>query len=394
MIALGRALRARGHAVCLQTWERWREHVEAEGMRFARAPEYHDFPAGPGELGFYEAAECAARETVPLVRDERPDVVVADILTLAPALAAEAEGVPWATLIPHVYPPDAPGLPIYSFGARLPRTVLGRRLWESVKGPMRRGVAAGRRDLNEIRTALGLPATEREHGGISPHLALVATFPQLEYPRPWPPGVHVVGPLIWEPPAQDTEIPAGAGPLVLVAPSTSQDPHHRLLRAALEGLADMPVRVLATWNRRTPERPLAVPANATVLEWLSYARTMPHADLVVCHAGHGTLARALACGRPVVACPVAGDMNENAARLAWAGAGVRVPRRFITARVIARAVERVLAEPALGERARQLAEWAERHDAGRTAVAAVEALASRSPPATPRGAHRVADGAG
>ena len=32
-IALGRELAARGHDVHLQTWERWHEHVEAEGAR-------------------------------------------------------------------------------------------------------------------------------------------------------------------------------------------------------------------------------------------------------------------------------------------------------------------------------------------------------------------------
>ena len=35
-------------------------------------------------------------------------------------------------------------------------------------------------------------------------------------------------------------------------------------------------------------------------------------------------------------------MNENAARLDWAGAGVRVPRRFVTPRVLRLAVERAL----------------------------------------------------
>ena len=51
------------------------------------------------------------------------------------------------------------------------------------------------------------------------------------------------------------------------------------------------------------------------MDWLSYARTMPLCDAVVCHAGHGTVARSLASGVPVVACPHAGDMAENAARV-------------------------------------------------------------------------------
>ncbi len=85
-----------------------------------------------------------------------------------------------------------------------------------------------------------------------------------------------------------------------------------------------------------------MPANARVVEWVSYARTMPACDVVVCHAGHGTLVRALACGCAVVACPHVGDMNENAARLDWAGAGVRLPRRFVSPRPLRLAVERAL----------------------------------------------------
>ncbi len=133
-------------------------------------------------------------------------------------------------------------------------------------------------------------------------------------------------------------LPPGDDPLVLVAPSTSQDPDHRLLHAALRGLADAPVRVLATYNRRLPSRPLPDPFQRRVVDWVSYARTLPHCDAVVCHAGHGTLVRALSSGVPVIACPVAGDMNENAARLAWSGAGVRLPRRFISPRPLRHAV--------------------------------------------------------
>ncbi len=163
---------------------------------------------------------------------------------------------------------------------------------------------------------------------------------------------------------------------MLVAPSTAQDPEHRLLRAALRGLADAPVRVLATWNRRLPPRPLPVPANARVVEWVSYARTMPRCDVVVCHAGHGTLARALACGCAVVACPAVGDMNENAARLDWAGAGVRLPRRFVAPRALRLAVERALGDARDPARARELAGWAAAHDPAGTAAALVERLAA------------------
>jgi UDP:flavonoid glycosyltransferase YjiC (YdhE family) len=159
---------------------------------------------------------------------------------------------------------------------------------------------------------------------------------------------------------------------VLVAPSTSQDPEHRLVRAALLGLADRPVRVLATTNRRSPPRPLPVPPNARLVDWVSYARTMPRCAAVICHAGHGTIARALACGVPVVACPHAGDQAENAARLRWAGLGVSLPRRFHTPRGVRLAVDRVLANPGYRDRAGAIREWSERNDGAATAAGMVE----------------------
>ena len=180
MIALGRALVARGHHVTLQTWTRWREHVEAERMSFAPAPEYRVFPSGPEPLDFYEAVVHAALDTRSLVRELAPDVAVADILTLAPALAAELEGVPCATLIPHVHPHGERHFPIYSLGARMPRNAVGRALWRRAQRPVDAGLELGRVELNRTRERVGLAPLDHVHNGISRRLALVASFPQLE----------------------------------------------------------------------------------------------------------------------------------------------------------------------------------------------------------------------
>jgi UDP:flavonoid glycosyltransferase YjiC (YdhE family) len=376
MLALGSALVRRGHAVTFETWERWRPHAETAGMSFVPAPEYPVFPTRETPLKPYEAVVRAARDTRVHVAALRPHAVVADILTLGPALAGELEQVPVATLIPHVHPAMERGMPPYSFGARLPRTRAGHRAWGALDPLVTRGLEHGRRDLNGARGRLGLPPLDRVHGGISRRLCLVGTFPQLEYPRAWPAETHVVGPLLWEPPYDDVEPPPGEDPLVLVAPSTAQDRSHRLLRAALDGLAGEPVRVLATWNRRPLPGPQRVPPNARLVEWISYARTMPRCAVVVCHVGHGTMVRALASGSTVVACPVAGDMAENAARLEWAGAGVRLPWRFATPRGVRLAVRRALADPALARRAGELSAWAREHDGAARAAALVGRLAA------------------
>lgn len=377
MLALGAELVARGHEVTYETWSRWREPVEAHGMRFRAAPEYPTFPTSAQPLGPYEAVVRATAETRPAVAAARPDVVVHDILTLAPALAGELESVPVATLIPHVYPVMEPGFPPYAFGARLPRTSAGRALWRAFERPVRSGLERGRAELNDTRRQLGLAPVDRLHGGLSTQLTMVGTLPQLEYPRHWPEHVHVVGPLMWEPPSAELQPPPGDAPLVLVAPSTAQDPDHRLLRAALTGLAGEPVRVLATWNRRPLPGPVALGANTRLVEWLSYAQTMPRCALVICHAGHGTLVRALASSCRVLAVPHVGDMAENAARVDWTGAGVRLPWPLLGPESLRLAAQRALRRPGLGARAADLGAWASRHPGPSRAADLVEQLAAR-----------------
>jgi MGT family glycosyltransferase len=377
MLALGERLAQRGHHVAFETWERWRPYVRAAGMEFVAAPEFPVFPTGQHPLKPYEAVVQATGPTRAAIIANAPDVVVHDILTLAPAMAAELEGVPLATLIPHLYPVAAFGFPPYSIGARLPRSGAGRVFWSAFERPLERGLRQGRFELNETRRRVGLPAVERLHGGLSPDLCLVASFPQLEYPRSWPEHVHVVGPMLWEPPSEaELQVPHGHEPLILVAPSTSHDPGQRLLQATIGGLASSDVRILASLDGRPLPRALRTPPGTTLVNWLSYALVMPHASAVVCHAGHGTVVRALSAGVPVVAVPHSGDMAENAARIDWAGAGVRLPWRLLNGRSLRLAVERLLSDRGgYSARAADLGRWAASHDGPTQAAELVEQLA-------------------
>ena len=97
------------------------------------------------------------------------------------------------------------------------------------------------------------------------------------------------------------------------------------MRTALAALADEPVRVVATTNRVMPQSPIEVPANAILVDWLSYSQLMPAASLVISHGGHGTVARALGAGTPLLICPFIGDMSETAMRVAWAEVGLSLP---------------------------------------------------------------------
>jgi UDP:flavonoid glycosyltransferase YjiC (YdhE family) len=374
-IALARELGRRGHEVMVETWERWREAVEGEGLAFTGAQEYAVYPPPGPDTPDGQTAAAAARALARLMEEFEPDLVVSDILTLAPTLAAEVAGVPHATLIPHVYPVQQSGMPMYSLGLWPPRTALGRLAWRATDPLLAMGLRRGRDELNETRARLGLGPIERFHGGISERLAIVGTLPQLEYPREWPDHVRVTGPLFFELPGEDVALPEGDGPLVLIAPSTSQDPECSLLRVALDGLATEPVRVLATTNRHRPERPIEVPGNAVLVDWVLYSQAMPAADVVICHGGHGTVARSLAAGTPLLVCPSVGDMGENAARVAWSGAGLSVPRRLMSARSIRLATKQLLVESRFTARAQEIGAWSDSHDGAAAAAALVEEVA-------------------
>jgi UDP:flavonoid glycosyltransferase YjiC (YdhE family) len=189
--------------------------------------------------------------------------------------------------------------------------------------------------------------------------------------------VHVTGPVEFELPFEDVELPEGDGPLVLVAPSTAKDPDCRLLRVAFEALAEEPVRVIATTNRHRPDEPLPpAPANAVLVEWLSYSQVMPAADVVICHGGHGTVARALGAGVPVLCCPAGGDMVENGTRVQWAGAGLTLPWRLAHPATLRLVVRRMLEDGRFAARAQEIAAWGREDDGATRGAVAVEELAA------------------
>ncbi|HSS42779.1 MAG TPA: nucleotide disphospho-sugar-binding domain-containing protein [Solirubrobacterales bacterium] len=378
-IALGKALASRGHEVVIETWEERRGAVEGEGLGFAAAEEYRMFPPPDPESEEGQHAAEAALALRPLLDEFRPHSVVSDILTLAPSLAAEQAGIPLATLIPHIYPVVEPGLPFFAIGLRPPRTRLGRALWRSGHDrALKVGLEQGRRDLNIQRSRLGLPPLDRFHGGISPDLALVATYPQLEYPRRWPPGVEITGPMTFEMPHPEIELPLGDEPLVLVAPSTAHDSENHLVRTALAALAEEPVRVVATTNLVAPQRPIEVPTNARLVEWLSYSQLMPAASAIVSHGGHGTVARALGAGTPVLVCPIIGDMSETAMRVDWAGAGLSLPWRLCRPAPLRWATRRLLHEPSFTAKAEEIATWGRENDGAARGAELVERLALKN----------------
>jgi UDP:flavonoid glycosyltransferase YjiC (YdhE family) len=384
-LALTRALRERGHEVFIETTERWRDSVEEAGARMLVVEGIADVLERPT---FDQRLVEAARALLGHVRDVDPDIVVCDVGAAAPPLAAEAAGIPTATLMTTVFPVQGRGSPFYPLGLMPARTLAGRLAWRAA-APLARLRGTTRwlrrvpRLLDRVRRELGLPPSGGSlrrittYGTLSDTLVLVDTFPQLEYPRRWPPHVYVTGPMLFERPISDIELPDGDGPLVLVAASTAQDPERDLLHTAIEALAGEDVRIFATMSRKGARWAGKLAENVRVVDWVSFADVMPHASLVVCSGGHGTVARALAEGLAVLVSPNYGDQPEMGARVTWAGAGLMVPRRLSRPRTLRWAVRRMLRDPGFKARAEELAAWNRENDGAARGAALVERYAPR-----------------
>ena len=123
--------------------------------------------------------------------------------------------------------------------------------------------------------------------------------------------------------------------------------------AALEAVAELPVRVLLTIGRRTdPELVSRRPANVHVEAWVPQADVLGHARVVVGHGGYGTMTGTLAAGVPSVVVPLFADQPYNARRVEEVGAGV-VAAAEPTA--IRDALETVLGDPSYGQAAEAIA---------------------------------------
>jgi UDP:flavonoid glycosyltransferase YjiC (YdhE family) len=378
-LALARALARRGATVTVLALEEWRATVVREGLAFIGVPAYSYLGFPPDPAHRLPAADRVAAELAVQLERLRPDVAVTDWFSIALELAAELAGIRRARLIPYHYTVAVPGqpfftgLPLQPVGFVPARSSFGRLLWRALHPLHERWRWREREARERVRQALGLVAPSESEA--PPGLTLVASLPQLEYPRAWPPDTHVTGPMLFDPPHSEVELPEGEAPLVAVAPSTLHDPGLRLVGISVAALADEPVRVIASLSQRGRAYHDTVPDNVRVVDWASYAAVFPHAALVISHGGHGTVVNALARGVPVLVCPEWGDQADNGARLRWAGAGLTLPHALVRPRTVRLAVRRLLGDERFAARAREIGAWVAAHDGATRGAELVESYA-------------------
>jgi UDP:flavonoid glycosyltransferase YjiC (YdhE family) len=355
-IALCLRLVAAGDDPVLLTGQQWLDTAREAGIEAVELvglePEDSDDDDDAGAKIHRRAARMAILNQAAL-QQLQPDLVVSDVITTCGGMAAELLGVPWVELSPHPLYLPSRGLPPIGSGLA-PGTGVSGRVRDSVmRAFTARSIRTGDRQRMACRVGIGLPA--RDPG---PRRRLIATLPALELARPdWPAEAIVVGPLHFEPTTEVLAIPAGSGPVVVVAPSTAVTGAAGLAEIALQYLA--PGRTLPAGSRLVVSRlggdDVAVPPWARVAR-VRQDELLRHADVVVCGGGHGMLSKTLLAGVPVVVVPGDGDQWELANRVARQGSGKLV--KPLTAEALIAAIDEVLSDISYRQAARRAAESA------------------------------------
>jgi UDP:flavonoid glycosyltransferase YjiC (YdhE family) len=399
-LALAQGLLERGHRVRVLTENCLAGDVEAVGARFEpfeRAPNrvsrledlVRDWeartPLGAFARGrdrvMMGPAAAYADDTYAALARERVDAVVCDYMLFGPPIAAERAGVARALIVHNIYLVPEPGKPAPGLGFLPARGPLGR---------------ARDRVLSRVFVALfnrGLPAVNRarvQHGLPPLHhivdqlervqRVLVLSSECFDFQGNGRPGhVRYVGPMLADPfwarawrspwPANDDR------PLVIVSLSSTYMAQERLLQRVIDGVGGLAARVLVTTGPAIEPASLTAPDNAVVVRSAPHAQLVPAAAVVITHAGMGTVTRALASGTPLVCLPMGRDQLDVAARVVYAGAGVRLSARAKPAAIRA-AAERVMRDPAFETAARQVGARISADAAAHQGIAELEALAS------------------
>ncbi len=324
VLGIGRELAGRGHRVRCLAPERLADAIRRHGLSFR--PTKHALAFDPTEplpieesqrrQGEVFLGEGYVRDIEAEVGGDRPDLVVIDCFLASSQATAETLKLPSAVLV-HTLP-----------GWFVP-------FWdETLLRPM--NLMRQRSGLEPVASVTDMWAHASGVLVTSTRL-LDVTLPRLETMS----SLRYVGP-VGQPSLQALvdlrgtadgsglaeRVVAGAEgspPLVLVAFSTTAMGQEDALRRVVVALGSLPVRALVTVGPAVAAGALPQAPNVEVRDWVPHGSVLPHASLVITHAGHGSVMTALAHGVPLLCMPLGRDQEFIARRVEALGLGRRVP---------------------------------------------------------------------
>lgn len=308
------------------------------------------------------------RELDEALREEAPDLVIADFTVPVAGLSASRLGIEWWTTLPSPCVLESPDGPPAYFGGQTPDQsalkLAGMRLATRVFKRLMWRVF--RRELQ----AIGFDGVYRADGSeavYSPRCILGLGAREIEFPRSLPPHFHFAGPVFHTPPYRGPEPAYCEGkPHVLVSLGTHLQHEKAALATAVRDIAARhPGIEFHFTHGRAAGPPPSRDGNFHALPFISYSEHLARYAAVVHHAGAGVMHHCLLHGVPAVAHPLDFDQFDNAARLIAAGVAVLARKRGD----LEAAILTALRDSDLKRRCEEMREAVRRYDAPGRVVA-------------------------
>ena len=404
-IALGQALRRRGHDVIVLGNGYYRDVAEQESLGFVEVCSADEHLKRTRERSTWNHRRCF-REGGRNLLDDMPRVYQAVAENYLPGeTVAAASGMMFGARIAQ----EKLGLPLATvhLSPLCFRSVYDQVVWpRGMPLPVRRALFWGlerlidRRfgvEINAFRSELGLPPATRilSLWWNSPQLVL-GLFPDWLAPaqRDWPANTLITGFLRYDaqgPFAAEQELDdflaAGEPPLVFSHSSAVSDAR-RFFADSLAVTQKLGRRavLLTPHADQVPQR---LPAGVRHFGYVPHSRLLPHAAALVHHGGIGAALQALAAGIPQLIAPVFLDQPDNGRRFARLGVAATVRPGAYRPREVSRKLRDLLASAAVAARCREYAARCRQSDSAEKACEALEGLQpttglGRSPAAVSR----------
>ena len=339
VLALAEAFVARGDDVVVLSQPSVRTRAEAAGCAFVPAtdlPDYERRRAIEDQIDLVGRAmtgRALGDDLLAVAADRSVDLVVVDANLGGALAAAETLSQPSAVLLHSMYTTYV--------------TSWFADYWAFLEPA-----------INETRASFGLAPARDWPSVFAGHGRLLAVVPDVfDAPVPAAPGtLRHFGFLVPRGvgPAAPERFPAGDDPAVLVGLSTTYQRQDELLEVILDALGELPVRGLVTTAGQVDAEVLPKPSNVAITDYVPHTAVLGATDVMVTHAGLGSIASALTAGVPLVCTPVSRDQFVNAERVGEVGAGLALPAAP-TASDVATAVQKVLTDASYRDGARAMA---------------------------------------
>jgi MGT family glycosyltransferase len=186
-------------------------------------------------------------------------------------------------------------------------------------------------------------------------------------------------------PAWSGSLPAQSTVYLTLGTSSLFNARPSIMRAFIDGLANEPLNLIVTVGRNNDPADFGpVPSNVRIERYIPQTLLFPRCDLVVCHAGSGTVMAALVHGLPLVLVPIGADQPQNARRCDALGLATVLEVDRLDPTVARAAVLNVLADPSYRQHAEMVRAEIEALPGPEQAVIYLERLAAHQDPISGR----------